>query len=175
MGLTVEGLAVDLPKMVEWKDGIVERLTGGVEFLCKKNGVEVVHGAADFLSDRSLAVATDDGPVEIEFEQAVIATGSRPCSCRSFPSTARRVIGSTEALSSAGGARPAGGHRRRLHRSRARHGLRQARLRGDGRRVPAGDHAGSRPRGRQGPDQRRLKKLKIKLLLEPPRRVLRAR
>ena len=99
MGITVEGLTVDLPKMVEWKDGIVDRLTSGVAFLCEKNGVEVVHGAAEFLSDRSLVVASDDGRVEIEFEQAVIATGSRPMQLDGFPFDGEKIIGSTEALS----------------------------------------------------------------------------
>jgi dihydrolipoamide dehydrogenase len=84
---------------VSWKDGIVERLTSGVAYLCKQNGVEVVHGEAHFLSDRSLSVATEDGPLEIEFEQAVIATGSRPMELPSIPFDGAKVIGSTEALS----------------------------------------------------------------------------
>jgi len=99
MGLTVSSLAVDLPKMVEWKDGIVDRLTSGVAYLCEKNGVEVVHGAAELVSDRSLVVSSDDGRVEIEFEQAVIATGSRPMALEGFEHDGERIIGSTEALS----------------------------------------------------------------------------
>jgi dihydrolipoamide dehydrogenase len=99
MGISVDGLAVDLPKMVEWKDGIVNRLTSGVEFLCKQNGVEVVHGSAEFLTDRTLAVSSDDERVEIEFEQAVIATGSRPMELDGFALDGEKVIGSSEALS----------------------------------------------------------------------------
>ena len=99
MGLTVDGLTVDLPKLVQWKDGIVERLTSGVGFLCEKSGVEVLHGEAEFLSDRTLAVSTADGRVEVEFEQAVIATGSRPMALEGFPHDGERIIGSTEALS----------------------------------------------------------------------------
>jgi dihydrolipoamide dehydrogenase len=99
MGLTVEGLSVDMPKMVAWKDGIVDRLTSGVAFLCEKNGVEVVHGDAEFISDRKLTVATDDGPIEVEFEQAVIATGSRPMQLEGFPHDGEKIIGSSEALS----------------------------------------------------------------------------
>ncbi len=99
MGLTVTGLDIDMPKMVEWKDGIVERLTSGVAYLCGKNGVEVFHGTAEFVSDRSLAVSSDDGRIEIEFEQAVIATGSRPMELSGFPYDGERVISSTEALS----------------------------------------------------------------------------
>jgi dihydrolipoamide dehydrogenase len=99
MGVTVDSLSVDLPKMVAWKDGIVERLTGGVEFLCSKNGVEVVHGEARFVSDRSLQVSTEDGTVEIEFSSAVIATGSTPIELPGLAFDGDRVIGSTEALS----------------------------------------------------------------------------
>jgi dihydrolipoamide dehydrogenase len=99
MGLSVDGLSVDLPKLVGWKDGIVERLTTGVGFLCEKNGVEVLHGTAKFLSDRKLAVTTDDGVVEVDFEQAVIATGSRPMSLQGFEFDGTKLIGSSEALS----------------------------------------------------------------------------
>jgi len=99
MGLTAEGLAVDLPKMVKWKDGIVRRLTGGVKFLVEKNGVEIVHGEAVFVSDRSLTVATEEGPLEIQFEQAIIATGSRPMELAGFDHDGETIIGSTEALS----------------------------------------------------------------------------
>ncbi len=99
MGLSVEGLTVDQPKMVAWKDGIVERLTTGVAFLCKQNGVEVVHGSAEFISDRALAVKSEEGRIEIEFEQAVIATGSRPMALNGFEHDGEKIIGSTEALS----------------------------------------------------------------------------
>jgi dihydrolipoamide dehydrogenase len=99
MGVTVDSLSVDLEKMVSWKDSIVERLTGGIGQLCKANGVEVLHGRAEFLSDRSLSVDTDDGQVEINFQQAIIATGSSPIELDGFPHDGSKVIGSTEALS----------------------------------------------------------------------------
>jgi len=99
MGLSVDGLSVDLPKMVQWKDGIVDRLTSGVGFLCEKNGVEIVRGNAEFLSDRTMVVASEDDRVEIQFEQAVIATGSRPMGLDGFAHDGQKVIGSSEALS----------------------------------------------------------------------------
>jgi dihydrolipoamide dehydrogenase len=99
MGISVAGLNVDLPQTVAWKDGIVERLTTGVAFLCKQNGVEVMRGAAEFLSDRQLVVGSDEDRVEIEFEQAVIATGSRPMALGGFPHDGEKIIGSSEALS----------------------------------------------------------------------------
>ena len=99
LGVTVEGLQVDLPKLVSWKDKIVDRLTGGVKFLCDKTGVEVVRGRAEFTSDRTLEVETDQGKGEIQFEQAIIATGSRPTGLGGFEHDGETVIGSTEALS----------------------------------------------------------------------------
>ena len=99
MGITVDGIGVDMPKLVAWKDGIVDRLTGGVDFLCSKNGVEVVYGTARFAGERSLQVTTEDGQGEIEFQQAVIATGSDAMELPGLKFDGRRVIGSTEALS----------------------------------------------------------------------------
>lgn len=99
MGVTVENVSVDLEKMVQWKDDIVGRLTGGVSFLFGKNGVETVHGEGRFIDDRHMEVTTDDGVIEIEFEQAVIATGSSPMSLPGFDIDGETVIGPGEALS----------------------------------------------------------------------------
>jgi len=99
LGIAANDVAVDMKKLVKWKDGIVRRLTGGVKFLCEKNGVEVVAGEAAFESDRRIAVTTGDGRVEIELEQAVVATGSSPMELPGFTVDGDRVIGAHEALS----------------------------------------------------------------------------
>ena len=99
LGITVEDVSVDLSKMVKWKDGIVRRLTDGVKFLCEKNGVDLVRGRADFSSDRTLSVATENGQVAIQFEAAIIATGSSPMALDGFPHDGATIIGSSEALS----------------------------------------------------------------------------
>ena len=46
MGLFAENVRVDVPKMQEWKEGIVKKLTGGVRGLLKGNGAELVMGTA---------------------------------------------------------------------------------------------------------------------------------
>lgn len=99
LGIAANGVSVDMTKLVKWKDGIVRRLTGGVKFLCEKNGVEVVGGEAAFESQRKIVVTSGDGRAEIEFEQAVIATGSSPMELPGFPIDGERVIGAREALS----------------------------------------------------------------------------
>ena len=99
LGITVEDVSVDLSKMVKWKDGIVRRLTDGVKFLCEKNGVDLLRGRAEFAGDRTLSVATENGQVGIQFEAAIIATGSSPMALDGFPHDGATIIGSSEALS----------------------------------------------------------------------------
>ncbi|HPQ41084.1 MAG TPA: NAD(P)/FAD-dependent oxidoreductase, partial [bacterium] len=99
MGLTFSGVDLDVAKLVNWKDRIVKQLTGGVSFLVTKNGGEILHGRAKFTGDRRLEVLTDEGPVLVEFEQAVIATGSRQIELPGFEFDGETVIGAREALS----------------------------------------------------------------------------
>lgn len=99
MGLTFGEISLDVTKLVKWKDRIVRQLTGGVDFLVKKNGGQVLHGEARFTGDRRLEVMTESGPVLVEFEQAVIATGSRQIELQGFEFDHPTVIGARDALS----------------------------------------------------------------------------
>ncbi len=99
MGITVEGLQVDMPKLIAWKDGIVERLTGGVAFLCKKAGVEVLRGEARLTSDRTLAVEGEAGGMEVEFGSLILATGSSPMTIPGFEPDGERILGPRDVLS----------------------------------------------------------------------------
>ena len=67
MGISVEAKGVDMGRLVAWKDGVVQKLTGGVKFLAEKNGAEVLTGRARFTSDRTLEVQTDQGPQVVQF------------------------------------------------------------------------------------------------------------
>ncbi len=99
MGITVEGVSIDVAKMTDWKNRIVKQLTSGVKFLATKNGAEVVQGRASFDTDRRLEVFTNDGPLFIEFEQAVIATGSLAMELPEFPVDGETVLLPAHALS----------------------------------------------------------------------------
>ena len=67
----------------------------------------------------------------------VLATGSRPIEIPGFKFDSKRIIDSTGALALDAGAAAHDRHRRRLHRARARHGLREARQQGHRRRGAA--------------------------------------
>ena len=98
MGILVDNLRVDLNKLIDWKQSVVERLTGGVGSLLKANGVEVVFGAAAFDSPVSVTVTSQQGVERLQFEDCIVATGSAPIELPEFKVDGRRVLGSTEAL-----------------------------------------------------------------------------
>jgi len=85
----------DLEKLDAFKESCVKKLTGGVEFLLKKNGVKIVNGVASFSGPDRVCV---DGQ-EIVFDYAIVATGSSPIEIPGFPFDGERIITSTEALS----------------------------------------------------------------------------
>ena len=98
LGITASAPAIDLKKTVEWKDGIVKKLNGGVSALLKKAKVKVVKGWATFEDAKTCIVATEDGDIRISAEHVILATGSEPVELPFLP-FGGDVISSTEALS----------------------------------------------------------------------------
>ena len=91
--------AIDVAKLAEWKDGVVDRLTGGLAGLAKRRKVEVVQGTGRFDGPRVLEVATPEGGNRrIGFEHAIIAAGSKPVRLPDFPWEDPRIVDSTGAL-----------------------------------------------------------------------------
>lgn len=98
-GITVSGLEVDFKKMQQWKQSVVDKLVGGIAYLCKGQKVEVLNGEARFRSPRQLEVRKKDGAVDlIEADNVIIATGSEPAELRDFPRDGELIIDSTDAL-----------------------------------------------------------------------------
>lgn len=97
MGIAAEGVKVDFAKVQQWKDGIVQKLTGGVGALLKGNKVQVVQGEAFFVEENVVSVSTEDQGTRYKFKDCIIATGSRPVELSAFP-FGGRILSSTEAL-----------------------------------------------------------------------------
>ncbi|WP_436348665.1 dihydrolipoyl dehydrogenase [Natronorubrum sp. FCH18a] len=86
MGVHAEP-TVDLPELLDWKNDVVSQLTGGVETLCSANGVTLIDGTAQFEGLNRVRIAhggDGQGSESIEFEHAIIATGSRPIELPGF-------------------------------------------------------------------------------------------
>ncbi|EFR31470.1 dihydrolipoyl dehydrogenase [Eremococcus coleocola] len=97
-GVTAKDVAIDFTKTQEWKDNsVVAKLTGGVEMLLKKNKVEIIRGDAFFQDEHHLRVMHEEGAQSYSYNNAIIATGSRPIEIPGFK-FAGRVIDSTGAL-----------------------------------------------------------------------------
>ncbi|MEV8466952.1 dihydrolipoyl dehydrogenase [Fluviibacterium sp. DFM31] len=97
LGISASAPSIDLSRTMAWKDGIVRRLTGGVSGLLKKAGTRYVQGYARVLDGKSVEVTTPEGPLRIDAENIVIATGARPFELPFLP-FGGPVISSTEAL-----------------------------------------------------------------------------
>ncbi|SDJ68297.1 dihydrolipoamide dehydrogenase [Halovenus aranensis] len=94
--------AVDLQGMVDWKDQLVTRLTKGVESLSERAGAHLIEGRAEFASPgraRIVASGEGQGSESIEFDNAIIATGSRPIEVPGFEFDGERILASEHALS----------------------------------------------------------------------------
>jgi len=97
IGISAEAPRIDMARAVAWKDGIVDRLSGGVAGLLKKARVKQVQGWAIFRDGKTVAVETETGTQVIRAETVVIATGSVPVELPFLP-FGGPVISSTEAL-----------------------------------------------------------------------------
>jgi len=98
MGVRYTKPKIDLDKMRAGKEKVVGKLTGGLAALAKQRKVTVVQGTAQFDSPRQVSVQTDDGIKRIEFENCIIAAGSRPVQIPGFPNDDERLMDSTGAL-----------------------------------------------------------------------------
>jgi dihydrolipoamide dehydrogenase len=98
LGVSLAAPRFDLAKTMDWKDGVVGRLSGGVSALLKKAGVKIVEGWARFLDGKTVEVDTEIGVQVIRAEQLVIATGSNSVELSALP-FGGPVMSSTEALS----------------------------------------------------------------------------
>jgi len=97
MGITTEKVNVDFSKVQEWKSGIVNKLTSGVETLLKGNEVDIVKGEVYFVDSNQAKVMDDKQSQTYTFKDCIIATGSSPIEIPSFPFS-DRVLDSTGGL-----------------------------------------------------------------------------
>ena len=99
MGITAKDVAVDVKKLVAWKEGIVGKLTGGVSGLLKNHKVDVLMGAARVLGRDKVEVTSADGKKQVlATKNVVVATGSTPIEIPGFAFDGKNVWSSTDAL-----------------------------------------------------------------------------
>ncbi len=95
MGIAFGPPEIDLPRLAEWKDGVVSTLVGGIATLLEKNGVEVFRARGRL--DGAGRVALSSGE-SLSAERIVLATGSSPIELPGFAFTEPAVWSSDDAL-----------------------------------------------------------------------------
>jgi len=98
-GIGVTGLKVNMPQMIKRKAEVVDANNKGIDFLMKKNKIDVFKGHGSFVTANKISIAKlDGGTEEIETDKTIIATGSKPIVPEAFNYDKKRIITSTEAL-----------------------------------------------------------------------------
>jgi dihydrolipoamide dehydrogenase len=91
--------AIDLGKLREFKNNVVKRLTSGTGQLVKHRKVQYIQGYAEIIDGHNLQVQRTGGGVEqVQFEHAILATGSLPAIPPALRIDDPRVMDSTAAL-----------------------------------------------------------------------------
>ncbi|AMQ55830.1 dihydrolipoyl dehydrogenase [Algoriphagus sanaruensis] len=98
-GIELKDLKVNLGQMINRKNEVVKQNTDGIQFLMKKNKIDVHQGLGSFVNNTTVKVTKEDGSSsEIQGKNIIIATGSKPSSLPFIKLDKDRVITSTEAL-----------------------------------------------------------------------------
>ncbi len=96
-GIDINKPKVNLKQMISRKADVVKQNVDGIDYLMKKNKIDVFHGMGSFIDKNTIKVEGSDNKT-ITSEKIVIATGSKPASLPFITIDKKRVITSTEAL-----------------------------------------------------------------------------
>ncbi|HWX04673.1 MAG TPA: dihydrolipoyl dehydrogenase [Bradyrhizobium sp.] len=100
MGVSVPAPKLDLPAMMNFKQQGIDGNVKGVEFLMKKNKIDVIHGKGRIRGTGKVEVSGGDGKMQVvETKNIVIATGSDVAQLKGIEIDERRIVSSTGALS----------------------------------------------------------------------------
>ena len=98
LGVSFDAPRIDPAKLKAWKDSVIQKLVGGIAMLAQKRGVQVIQGRGHFEDSNTLRVETEQGQQFIKYDQAIVATGSKPAMPKVFDLGNPRIMTSTEAL-----------------------------------------------------------------------------
>ena len=98
-GVKASSVSLDLKTMMNRKSKIVQELTGGIQYLFRKNKIERLEGTGSFISPHQVQVKKGQSTQVVEGKHIMLATGSAPASLPNISFDGDKIISSTEALS----------------------------------------------------------------------------
>jgi len=97
-GIKLGAVSIDLPVLLQKKDSVVTKLTGGVAALAKARKITVLTGAASFISANTVEVKGEKETTQLTAKNIVIATGSAPVELPFLKFDGQTVVSSDEAI-----------------------------------------------------------------------------
>ena len=95
----VENPSFDFTKVVERSRGVASKMSGGIQFLMKKNKIDVIKGTATIQKGKKISVKDAEGKTtEYSADHIIIATGARSRELPNLPQDGKKVIGYRQAL-----------------------------------------------------------------------------
>ncbi|MEQ9169433.1 MAG: dihydrolipoyl dehydrogenase, partial [Marinoscillum sp.] len=98
-GIDIAKPKVNFKQMIDRKASVVKQTCDGIDYLMKKNKIDVHHGFGSFVDKNTIKITPDKGDAtQITTDKVIIATGSKPSSLPFAKIDKKRIITSTEAL-----------------------------------------------------------------------------
>ncbi len=97
-GLKAEGVDFEFDKVIERSRGVAGKMSKGVEFLLKKNKVDVIWGAGKIKPGKKMDVTNEGKTTEYSADHIIIATGARSRVLPNLPQDGKKVIGYRQAM-----------------------------------------------------------------------------
>jgi len=99
-GIKVDGGSADFEAIIARSRGVANGMSTGIQFLMKKNKIDVIKGTGKVLAGKKVAVTAEDGTVtEYTADKGVIlATGARSRNLPNVPQDGKKIIGYREAM-----------------------------------------------------------------------------
>ena len=97
-GLKIDKYDKDFNAVVNRSRSVADKMSKGVNFLMKKNKIEVINGHGKLLKNKKILIKNNNDEVEISADRIIIATGSRSRVIDSIPQNGKNIIGYREAM-----------------------------------------------------------------------------
>jgi dihydrolipoamide dehydrogenase len=98
IGIIVSDAQVDFPALQQWKESVVNKLVNGMAQLLKQHKIKYLVGEAALTGAHSLDIKTSAGTQRLNFENLIIATGSRSRPLKGFDFDGKSILSSEQAL-----------------------------------------------------------------------------
>ncbi|MFB3043230.1 MAG: FAD-dependent oxidoreductase, partial [Nitrososphaerales archaeon] len=93
MGISIDGIKVDIQKLQAWKGSVVEKLISGIRALCRNYGIDLIYGTAKITSDQEVEIIENQGGKRVVTSTSIIvASGSHPLPVEGLSTKGSNII-----------------------------------------------------------------------------------